>query len=171
MAMDREQDAGADFEALLAAVAGRRDLMAGSLSSAYLPCNKGHCKCTRGELHGPTWRLGYAREGRSTTVFVRQEDLQAVQAAVRRYAALREALLEAGRRELMAFVDRAEQRRRSNASRSGRGRPPKGPAETSETGSGTGGTGGTAGPRERDADAVRSRPGPGPGKRGGRAGR
>lgn len=102
----------AEWEALLAEVRGRKDVMAGSLTSAYLPCNKGHCKCTRGELHGPTWRLGYVRDGRSTTVFVRQEDLQEVQAAVARYQALREALLEAGRRNLMAFVRKAKRRRR-----------------------------------------------------------
>ena len=95
----REREADADFEALLAEVRGRKDVMGGTLSSAFLPCNKGNCKCTRGELHGPTWRLGYQNEGRSTTVFVRQEDLAEVRAAVRRYAALREALLEAGRRE------------------------------------------------------------------------
>lgn len=108
----RKDDADADWEALLDEVRGRGDVMAGSLSSAYLPCNKGNCKCTRGELHGPTWRLGYSRDGRSTTVFVRQEDLEEVQAAVARYQALREALLDAGRGNLMAFVRKAKRRRR-----------------------------------------------------------
>lgn len=95
---------------LLNAIKGRKDILSGTLSSAYLPCNRGNCKCTRGELHGPTWRLGYSDEGKSTTVYVRADDLQEVKEATRRYAELRAALQHAGKRNLRAFVRKAKRR-------------------------------------------------------------
>ncbi len=98
------------WKALLQQIRERTDILAGTLFSAYLPCNKGRCKCTRGELHGPTWRLGYQQDGRSSSVYVRHEELAEVQAAVRRYAELRTAVQEAGRRNLRAFLARGRGR-------------------------------------------------------------
>jgi len=98
------------WDRLVRQLGTRKDLLAGTLSSAYLPCNKGHCKCTRGELHGPTWRLGYRQGARSTTVYVRREDLPWVQRATGRYAELRRALLQAAQRNLRAFRTAAKRR-------------------------------------------------------------
>ena len=110
-------DLGQEFESLLDAIRRRKDVLEGTLFSAFLPCNKGNCKCTRGELHGPTWRLSYRQDGKSSTVYVRQDDLESVQAAVRRYAEIRDALHEAGGRNLKALLRNVKRRRR----RPGRG--------------------------------------------------
>jgi hypothetical protein len=108
------------WQELLNEIKRRRDILAGTLSSAYLPCNKGNCKCTRGELHGPTWRLGYSNEGKSTTAYVRADDLQQIKEATRRYAELRKALLHAGTRNLRAYLRKAK-RRQPHASAGDRG--------------------------------------------------
>jgi len=106
-----------EWKELLAGLRRRKDVLAGTLSAAYLPCNKGHCKCTRGELHGPTWRLSYREAGKASTVYVRQDDLEDVKAAVEGYAALRAALQHAGRRNLRALLRKAKRRRRKRVER------------------------------------------------------
>ena len=98
------------WEGLVRQIGTRKDILAGTLSSAYLPCNKGDCKCTRGELHGPTWRLGYRQGEQSSTVYVRVEDLPWVKAATGRYAELRGALLRAAQKNLRAFLNAAKRR-------------------------------------------------------------
>lgn len=105
---------GRELEALLRGIKQRKDVMAGTLSAAYLPCNKGNCRCTRGYLHGPTWRISYKDQGKSSTVYVRREELVEVKAAVERYAQLRTAVQHAGMQNLQAFVKRAKRRRRSD---------------------------------------------------------
>ncbi len=99
------------WQELLNEIKARKDILAGTLSSAYLPCNKGNCKCTRGELHGPTWRLGYSHDGKSTTAYVRADDLRQIKEATRRYAELRKALLHAGKRNLRAYLRKAKGRK------------------------------------------------------------
>lgn len=99
------------FERLLSELRQRKDILAGTLSQAYLPCNKGNCKCTRGKLHGPTWRIGYKENSKTTTVYVRQRDLDEVKAAVKRYASIRAALQHTGRRNLRRFARRAKRRK------------------------------------------------------------
>jgi hypothetical protein len=34
-----------------------REVLRGSLMERYLTCGKPHCKCARGERHGPVWYL------------------------------------------------------------------------------------------------------------------
>ena len=106
-----------EWKERLAGIRRSKDVLAGTLSAAHLPCNKGNCKCTRGELHGPTWRLSYREAGKASTVYVRQDDLEDVKAAVERYAALRQALQHAGRRNLRALLRRAKRRRRKRVER------------------------------------------------------
>lgn len=61
------------------------DVMPGSLVAARLPCNKGNCKCTRGELHGPTWRLTWNESGKSRILYIRQAELASVKKGTERY--------------------------------------------------------------------------------------
>ena len=105
-----DSEATADCEALARAISRRKDVMAGTLSAAYLPCNKGNCRCTKGHLHGPTWRISYKQQGRASSVYVRRAELEAVRKAVNRYAQLRRALQRAGMRNLRAFLRRARRR-------------------------------------------------------------
>jgi len=98
------------WQRLLEQIRERNDILAGTLSSAYLPCNKGNCKCTKGDLHGPTWRLGYHTEGKSTTAYVRKEEVQDVKEATQRYAELKAAVQQTGRKNLRAFLRKVKRR-------------------------------------------------------------
>lgn len=60
-------------------------LVRGSLVPMYKACNKGGCKCTRGELHGPFWYLSWSEAGRTRMYFVKAAGLGRVRAAATRY--------------------------------------------------------------------------------------
>ncbi len=53
-------------------------LVAGSLIAKYKRCNKGDCRCTRGELHGPFWYLSQTVDGRTVMRFIRAADVARV---------------------------------------------------------------------------------------------
>ncbi len=59
-------------------------LVAGSLIAKYKRCNKGDCRCTRGELHGPFWYLSQTVEGRTVMRFIRAADVVRVRPAFAR---------------------------------------------------------------------------------------
>jgi len=63
----------------------RRVLVRGSLVPMYKACNKGGCKCTRGELHGPFWYLSWSEAGRTRMYFVKAAGQGRVRAAATRY--------------------------------------------------------------------------------------
>lgn len=60
-------------------------LVRGSLVPMYKACNKGGCKCTRGELHGPFWYLSWSEAGRTRMYFVKAAGQGRVRAAATRY--------------------------------------------------------------------------------------
>jgi hypothetical protein len=60
-------------------------LVRGSLVPMYKACNKGGCKCTRGELHGPFWYLSWSEGGKTRMYFVKAAGQARVQAAATRY--------------------------------------------------------------------------------------
>ncbi|MDI6773290.1 MAG: hypothetical protein QME77_11995 [bacterium] len=60
-------------------------LVRGSLVPMYKACNKGGCKCTRGELHGPYWYLSWSEAGRTRMYFVKAAGQGRVRAAATRY--------------------------------------------------------------------------------------
>lgn len=60
-------------------------LVRGSLVPMYKACNKGGCKCTRGELHGPYWYLSWSEAGRTRMYFVKAAGQGRVRAGATRY--------------------------------------------------------------------------------------
>jgi len=72
-----------------------QDLRPGSLSKQYNVCGNPSCRCKASppQKHGPYYQLSYTRKGRSTSRFVRQQDLATVRKQLRNYARLR-ALVE-----------------------------------------------------------------------------
>jgi hypothetical protein len=66
-------------------------LQPGSLSGQYNVCGKAKCGCkeTPPRKHGPYYQLSFTRKGKSTTRFVRRENLTAVKKQLRNYARLR----------------------------------------------------------------------------------
>jgi hypothetical protein len=62
----------------------RGTLVAGSLIVKYKRCNKGGCRCTRGELHGPFWYVSQTVDGRTVMHFLRAAGVARVRGAFER---------------------------------------------------------------------------------------
>lgn len=62
----------------------RGALVAGSLITKYKRCNKGGCRCTRGELHGPFWYVSQTVGGRTVMRFLRAAGVVRVRGAFER---------------------------------------------------------------------------------------
>ena len=71
----------------------KRDLVAlgqlrpGSLSKQYTVCGHPGCRCkaTPPKKHGPYYQLSFTRKGRSSSKFVRNEDLPAIRKQLKNY--------------------------------------------------------------------------------------
>lgn len=67
------------------------ELRPGSLSEQYNVCGRPKCRCKGSppQRHGPYYQLSYTRNGKSSSRFVKQSELAAVQRQVDNYARLR----------------------------------------------------------------------------------
>ncbi|MGC9159758.1 MAG: DUF6788 family protein [Terracidiphilus sp.] len=63
------------------------DLRPGSLSTQYNVCGTPGCRCkaTPPEKHGPYYQVSFTRKGKSSSKFVRKEDLAAVRRELKNY--------------------------------------------------------------------------------------
>ncbi len=68
------------------------DLRPGKLSQQYNVCGKADCRCKADppQKHGPYYQLSFTRNGKSSTQFVRKEDLVVVRQQLKNYQRLRE---------------------------------------------------------------------------------
>jgi hypothetical protein len=68
------------------------DLRPGALSQQYNVCGSPGCQCkaTPPAKHGPYYQISIKRHGKSTTQFVREQDLAEVQTQLDNYRRLRE---------------------------------------------------------------------------------
>ena len=68
------------------------DLRPGALSQQYNVCGNPGCRCkaTPPVKHGPYYQISVKRHGKSTTQFVREQDLAEVQSQLDNYRRLRE---------------------------------------------------------------------------------
>ena len=68
------------------------DLRPGKLSQQYNVCGQADCRCKADppQKHGPYYQLSFSRNGKSSTQFVRKEDLAVVRQQVKNYQRLRE---------------------------------------------------------------------------------
>ncbi|MGH2362996.1 MAG: DUF6788 family protein [bacterium] len=66
------------------------DLQPGTLTQQYNVCGKVGCRCKAHppQRHGPYYQLSFTRKGKSTTQFVKREDLPLVRQQVRNYRRL-----------------------------------------------------------------------------------
>jgi hypothetical protein len=73
-------------------IAALGDLRPGALSQQYNVCGSPGCQCkaTPPIKHGPYYQISIKRHGKSTTQFVREEDLAEVQNQLDNYRRLRE---------------------------------------------------------------------------------
>jgi len=67
------------------------DLRPGSLSTQYNVCGSPGCKCKADPpvKHGPYYQVSYTRKGKSSTKFVKKEDLPEVRKQLKNYARLK----------------------------------------------------------------------------------
>lgn len=64
------------------------DMRPGTLTEQYNVCGKPNCRCKDREKpkkHGPYYQLSYTHHGRSTTEFVRKDDLAEMKQMIRNY--------------------------------------------------------------------------------------
>jgi hypothetical protein len=88
----RQPSLQARIDHLKQAVVGLGDLRPGKLSQQYNVCGKAECRCKADppQKHGPYYQLSFTRNGKSSSQFVRKEDLTVVRQQLRNYQRLRE---------------------------------------------------------------------------------
>lgn len=83
----------------------------GNLAGVYLPCGKLGCKCNKGFLHGPMWRLTWKNnDKKSCILYVQKGKLKKVKKEVSEYKKAKELLKEIGFLNLSLF--REEEKRK-----------------------------------------------------------
>jgi hypothetical protein len=67
------------------------DLRPGSLSTQYNVCGTPGCRCkaTPPEKHGPYYQVSFTRKGKSSSKFVRREDLNTVRRELKNYEVMK----------------------------------------------------------------------------------
>ena len=82
----------ARIETIKQAIVRLGDLRPGKLSQQYNVCGKADCRCKANppQKHGPYYQLSFTRNGKSSTQFVRKEDLARVRQQLKNYQRLRE---------------------------------------------------------------------------------
>jgi len=92
----------------------KRKLIFGNLSSVYLPCGKPGCKCTRGFLHGPMWRITWKeKDKRSAILYIQRNRLEQAKRGISDYKKARKLLKEIGLLNLSLF-HKEEKKRKDN---------------------------------------------------------
>jgi hypothetical protein len=88
----RRRALGARIRRIHAELAQLGDLRPGSLSKQFNTCGRPACRCkaTPPQRHGPYYQLSFTWKGRSTSQFVRQQDVPVVRQQLRNYKRLRE---------------------------------------------------------------------------------
>ena len=88
----RQTSLEARIATLKQAIVRLGDLRPGKLSQQYNVCGKADCRCKADppQKHGPYYQLSFTRKGKSSTQFVRKEDLAVVRQQLRNYQQLRE---------------------------------------------------------------------------------
>src|SRR6266850_395845 len=88
----RQTSLEARIATLKQAIVRLGELRPGKLSQQYNVCGKAGCRCKADppQKHGPYYQVSFTRNGKSSTQFVREENLAAVRLQLRNYQRLRE---------------------------------------------------------------------------------
>jgi hypothetical protein len=88
----RQPSLEAQIEKLKQEIVRLGDLRPGKLSQQYNVCGKADCRCKADppQKHGPYYQVSFTRNGKSSTQFVRKEDLAVVRQQLRNYQRLQE---------------------------------------------------------------------------------
>ena len=91
MTISREKLLLRQIAKLKAQLAALGDLRPGSLSTQWNVCGTQGCRCkaTPPEKHGPYYQVSFTRKGKSSSKFVRKEDLAAVRRELKNYQVMK----------------------------------------------------------------------------------
>jgi len=91
MTISREKLLLRQIEKVKGQLAALGDLRPGSLSTQYNVCGTPGCRCkaTPSEKHGPYYQVSFTRKGKSSSKFVRKEDLAAVRRELKNYEVMK----------------------------------------------------------------------------------
>jgi len=91
MTISREKLLLRQIAKVKAQLAALGDLRPGSLSTQWNVCGTPGCRCkaTPPEKHGPYYQVGFTRKGKSSSKFVRKEDLAAVRRELKNYEVMK----------------------------------------------------------------------------------
>ena len=88
----RETQLVREIEKLKRDLAALGDLRPGSLSTQYNVCGSPGCRCkaTPPEKHGPYYQVSFSRKGKSSSKFVKKEDLPTIRKQLKNYERMKE---------------------------------------------------------------------------------
>ena len=91
MTISREKLLLRQIAKVKAQLAALGDLRPGSLSTQWNVCGTPGCRCkaTPPEKHGPYYQVSFTRKGKSSSKFVRKEDLAAVRRELKNYEVMK----------------------------------------------------------------------------------
>lgn len=91
MTISREKLLLRQIKRLKEQLAALGDLRPGSLSTQYNVCGTPGCRCkaTPPEKHGPYYQVSFTRKGKSSSKFVRKEDLADVRRELNNYEVMK----------------------------------------------------------------------------------
>ena len=91
MTISREKLLLRQIERVKGQLAALGDLRPGSLSTQYNVCGTPGCRCKASppEKHGPYYQVSFTRKGKSSSKFVRKQDLPAVRRELKNYEGMK----------------------------------------------------------------------------------
>ena len=91
MTISREKLLLRQIERVKGQLAALGDLRPGSLSTQYNVCGTHGCRCKAPppEKHGPYYQVSFTRKGKSSSKFVRKEDLNTVRLELKNYEVMK----------------------------------------------------------------------------------
>ena len=92
METKREAELKHQIEKVKQDLASLGDLRPGSLSTQYNVCGSPGCRCkaTPPEKHGPYYQVSFSRKGKSSSKFVKKEDLPTIRKQLKNYERMKE---------------------------------------------------------------------------------
>jgi len=92
MELSREAQLERQIEKVKRDLAALGDLRPGSLSTQYNVCGTPDCRCKADppKKHGPYYQISFSRKGKSSSKFVKKEDLPAICKQLKNYERLKE---------------------------------------------------------------------------------
>jgi hypothetical protein len=87
----REAEIERQIEKVKGEISALGELRPGSLSTQYNVCGSPGCRCkaTPPKKHGPYYQVSFSRKGKSSSKFVRKEDLPAIRKQLKNYEKLK----------------------------------------------------------------------------------